>query len=110
MVPPKLKPGDNTHAHNLTMTTPPPKIRLNPEVIFSVLGDETVLLHLKTEEYYTLDETGTRMWQLLTEYCEPEPVIARMLDEFEVDEGTVRSDLNRLITDGKAEGLLDVGE
>jgi len=30
------------------------------------LDQESVLLNLETERYFGLDETGTRMWQLLT--------------------------------------------
>ena len=98
--------------HKPTMTTPHPKIQPNPDVIFQVLDDEAVavLLHLETEEYYTLDETSTRMWQLLIEHGEVEPVIAQMLEEFEVDEATVRHDLTHLIGELREEGLLDVGE
>lgn len=92
------------------MTTHHPTIKLNPNVIFSELDDGTVLLHLETEEYYSLDKTGTRMWQLLGKYGDIEPVIAKMLDEFDVDEATVRRDLNHLLTDCNAEGLLDVSE
>ncbi len=92
------------------MTQPQQKIQPNSDVIFQVLGDETVLLHIKTEEYYTLDETGTRMWQLLAEHGDPEPVIAQLLEEFEVDKATVRRDLTRLIDELRERGLLNAGE
>ena len=87
----------------------PQIFQTNPDVVFQTLEGEAVLLHLKTEEYYTLDETGTRMWQLLIEHSEKEPVIAQMLAEYEVDEATLRNDLTRLIADCKAAGLLAVG-
>ncbi len=92
------------------MTTAQTRIQPNPDVLFQVLDGEAVLLHLKTEEYYSLAETSTRMWQLLIEHGEPEAVIAYMLEEFEVDEATARRDLNELITDCQAEGLLNVHE
>ena len=96
--------------HKPTMATPQPKIQPCPNVIFQDLDGETVLLHIKTEEYYGLDETSTRMWQLLAKYGDPEPVIAHMLEEFEVDEATVRRDLNHFIVELREEGLLDVSE
>ena len=102
-----LYPGE---LHKPTPTPPHSKVQPNPDVIFQILDGEAVLLPLKTEEYYTLDETGTRMWQLLVEHGEPEPVVSQMLEEFEVDEVTVRRDLAHLIGELREEGLLDVGE
>ena len=37
-----------------------------PHVLVRVLDKESVLLNLETERYFGLDETGTRMWQLVT--------------------------------------------
>ena len=91
-------------------TSLPTRVAIPPDVLFQVLEDESVLLSLKTEEYYTLDETGTRMWQLLAEHGDPELVIAQVLEEFEVDEATARRDLAHLIGELREEGLLDVGE
>jgi len=35
-------------------------------VLVRILDRESVLLNLETEQYFGLDETGTRMWQLVT--------------------------------------------
>ncbi len=85
-------------------------VRPNPDIIFQNLEKETVLLHLKTEEYYTLGETSSQMWHLLMEYGEVEPVIARMLAEYNVDEATLRRDLDELISDCCKLGLLSVDQ
>ncbi len=38
----------------------------HPSLVFTRLDDtEAVLLHLDTKRYYTLNETGTRIWELL---------------------------------------------
>ncbi len=77
------------------------------EVLHQELEGETVLLDLKSERYFGLDESGTRIWSLLIELGQPEAVIARMMDEFDVDEGTLRADvaelLNRLLEGGLIE-------
>lgn len=67
-----------------------------------------VLLHLKTERYYGLDETGTRMWQLLEEHGETAPVVQQLLAEYEIDEATIRRDLAMLIERFAESGLLTV--
>ena len=44
------------------------KIKPDPDVVVTELDDkEAVLLHLGTKIYYTLNETGIRIWQLLSE-------------------------------------------
>lgn len=40
----------------------------HPEVITTRLDNqETVLLHLHTQQYYTLNETGSRIWEALAQ-------------------------------------------
>jgi Coenzyme PQQ synthesis protein D (PqqD) len=50
------------------MITLKDKIKPDPDVVVTELDDnEAVLLHLETKMYYTLNETGIRIWQLLSE-------------------------------------------
>lgn len=78
----------------------------NPDVLFAILGGEAVLLHTQTEVYYSLDETSTRMWQLLVENGRPEAVFHLLLEEYEIDEITLQTDLQNFINDCLAENLL----
>ena len=42
-------------------------VQLDPDVVVTELdNNEAVLLHLGTKMYYTLNETGIRIWQLLS--------------------------------------------
>ena len=38
-----------------------------PDVLFRTIGDEAVLLNLRTEMYLGLDPVGTRVWSVLHE-------------------------------------------
>jgi hypothetical protein len=62
-------------------------------VVFQEVEGEVVLLDLEADRYYSLDDVGTRCWQLLVEHGEWERVVSTMLAEFEVDEATLRADL-----------------
>jgi len=42
------------------------RVAVPSHVLVRVLDGESVFLNLETERYFGLDETGTRMWQLLT--------------------------------------------
>jgi hypothetical protein len=72
------------------------------------MGEETVLLHMTNEQYYGLDEVGSRFWQLLREHQTLDPIVAALLDEYEIDEGTLRADLERLVDALADTGLIHV--
>jgi len=42
-------------------------VKLLPDVLSQEVDGETVLLNLNSENYFGLDEIGTRIWQLLQE-------------------------------------------
>lgn len=87
------------------MTTQPSYITLSPEVLFQELEGEAVLLNLANENYYGLDDIGTRIWQLLDEHGgKSELVISQMLAEYHVDEALLRSDMANLLA-----GLAEAG-
>jgi hypothetical protein len=69
------------------------------DVLFQRLGDETVLLNLRTEQYYGLDPVGSRIWQLLEQDGRAEHVLAAMLSEYDVDENTLRADVERIVNE-----------
>jgi hypothetical protein len=77
-----------------------------PGVVFQEIEGETVLLDVEAERYYALDEVGSRCWELLAEHGDLEKVVASMLAEFDVDEATLRSDLEALLEQLSAAGLV----
>jgi hypothetical protein len=82
--------------------------RITTGTLFQVLGEESVLLNLKAEQYYGLDPVGTRMWELLTQNIDIEATIQQLLAEYDTEETTLRSDLRELIEQLVAKGLLEV--
>ena len=83
------------------MTPPAPadaEIHLSPEVLFRELQGEAVLLDLRSQRYFGLDEVGTRIWQLLAELGRREEVLERLLQEFEVDRQTLARDLETFLS------------
>lgn len=59
------------------------------DVILVPVGDAS----LELKGLLTLNETGERMWDLLPQ-CETEEALVRqMLEEYEVDEATLRADV-----------------
>lgn len=75
-------------------------------VVFQQVEGEMILLDLNAEKYFSLDEVGARIWQLLGEHGDVEDVVRAMLAEFDVDAPTLRRDLDELLERLAAAGLL----
>jgi hypothetical protein len=82
------------------------KIVLSDDVLHQELSGETVLLNLKTEHYFGLDPVGTRIWQELGKTASAERVVAQLLTEYEVEEPTLRADVERLLGELLKAGLI----
>jgi flagellar motor component MotA len=52
--------------------------------------DESVLLHLESQQYYSLNETGSRIWQLLTQGHSPDAIAAILTEEWDVAQTEAR--------------------
>lgn len=89
-------------------TAPSTQLVVPAGVLGEIIDGEAVLLHLETGKYFSLNRTGTRMWQLIREST-PEPRIVSMVaEEFSVPEGRVSLDLRVLVSELAARGLVVV--
>ena len=81
-------------------------ITLSPEVISQEVSGETVLLDLESENYFGLDEVGTRIWQLIKETGDLRDIYDTLLEEYEVGEERLQTDLAALLTEIAGLGLV----
>ena len=72
-------------------------ITLSPEVISQEVSGETVLLDLESENYFGLDEVGTRIWQLIKETNDLQAIYQTLLAEYDVSEQRLQQDLDTLL-------------
>jgi hypothetical protein len=77
-----------------------------PNVLVRFLDKESVLLNLETERYFGLDETGTRMWQLVTTSPSVDAAFQQLLEEFDVEAQLLRMNLSELLDRLAEHGLL----
>jgi hypothetical protein len=75
-------------AHSFSM-----RITSAPDVIFQTVGDETVLLNMKTTLYLGLNPVGSRMWITLTGAKSIQAAYESLLAEFDVPPEQLRKDL-----------------
>ncbi len=72
------------------------------------LEGESVLLNLDSERYFGLDETGTRMWSVLSTCKFIEAAYQTLMDEYDVDAQLLRRDLSALVGKLLDQGLFEV--
>ncbi|OLE09742.1 MAG: hypothetical protein AUI36_41315 [Cyanobacteria bacterium 13_1_40CM_2_61_4] len=88
------------------------RVSVAPSVLFQVVGEEAVMLNLKTELFLGLDAMGTRMWTLLTESPSIQLAYNSLLGEYDVEPARLQRELNEFINKLLEQSLieLDPGE
>ena len=84
------------------------RVEVPKHVLVRIVEKESVFLNLETECYYGLDETGTRMWQVVTAAPSIENAYEELLSEFDVEEELLRQNLSELLGRLVELGLLRV--
>jgi hypothetical protein len=84
-------------------------LAVSTDVMIRQVGDEAVLLDLKTERYLGLDGVSNRIWQVLTAGGTIQTAYDTLLAEFEVDPERLRSDLEEFVQQLLQFGLVEQG-
>lgn len=82
------------------------KVSVPADVLARELQGESVLLNLKSETYFGLDEVGTRMWTVLTTSPSVGAAYEVLLAEYDVTPEKLRQDLEDLLRQLVDKGLL----
>ena len=84
------------------------RVIVDPEVLFRVVGEETVILNLKTEQYLGLNDTGTRIWTALANARTLQQAYDEVLAEFDVGREDLKKDMQELLDALIAQRLVEV--
>ncbi|HXY29327.1 MAG TPA: PqqD family protein [Gemmatimonadaceae bacterium] len=83
------------------------RYRIATDALAATLSDGAVLLHLETKRYYTLNETGMRVWVLLEQGNGVDDIVRTLVAEFEVEPDAARREVDRLLEDLIRERLVE---
>jgi hypothetical protein len=83
-------------------------VRIPEHVLVRTVDQELVLLNLDNEEYYGLDEVGTTIWEAVTGAPTLDAAMSTLLEEFDVDADTLTGDVEQLLQQLSARGLVDL--
>ena len=84
------------------------RVRVPDDVLISNLQDESVFLNLDSEQYFGLDNVGTRMFSVLTTSDSIEAAYESLAEEYDVDREVLREDLIVLVEQLLKQGLVIV--
>lgn len=86
------------------------KYALSEQQVSSTLQEENIILQLNKGMYYSMNEVGTFIWDLLKiTPLELEEIVEQVQDNFDIDYYTCKSDVEGIIKDLiKAELLVKV--
>ncbi|MBI4814978.1 MAG: PqqD family protein [Deltaproteobacteria bacterium] len=67
-------------------------------VVTPVTPNETVLLHLDSQRYFTVNSSGSLIWDALGEGLDETAIIERLTRRFEVSAEAASKSVQRLVT------------
>ena len=74
------------------------------------LGGEAVILSLESGQYYSLNDVGTLIWDLVQEPKAVLDVRDAILEEYEIEPERCEKELLEILQDLATEGLIEVGD
>jgi hypothetical protein len=83
------------------------RYRAAPDALAATLSDGAVLLNLRTKRYYSLNETGTRIWQLLLEGRTEEEIVQTLTAEYEVEAAIANQEMQAVIASLRDGALIE---
>ena len=83
------------------------KYQVSPEVLFNKISEEIVILSFSQGYYFTLDEIGSRIWEMLLEESSSVYELAtKLMDEYEVELEKCKGDVQEFIDDMVSKNLI----
>jgi hypothetical protein len=61
------------------------------------VDDQAVLVQLSSNQVYSLNRTGARLWELLSEGSNPAEAYERLLEEFDVPADELRTEVDAFL-------------
>ena len=82
----------------------------NKKTISGRLHDEIIMMDMEQGKYFSLNSTATAIWELLDKPLSAEELCDRLAEEYEVEKEKCIEDVNAILTEMKALGLIKLTE
>ena len=81
----------------------------HPNVVARLVDGEIVLVHLETNRIFTLNVTGTHIWEILNgdeEVGDLQTLERRLQEQYDVDDDVLHADITALLRQFEEEQLM----
>jgi hypothetical protein len=82
----------------------------SPTVVHEAIDGETIILNLDSGFYYSLVETGAKIWDLLASMNSADDVVKKMCLYYEGNDNEIDNTVHSFISELMAEGLIVSGQ
>jgi hypothetical protein len=74
------------------------RFRQSADVSSATHGDRTVLLDLRSEQFFSLDDVGHRIWELLGRQASVDEIVIELVAVYDAPEAAIRTDVEAFVT------------
>jgi hypothetical protein len=82
-------------------------MRRKSDVIAKRLDNATVIVDIPTSRIFELNETGSRIWDLLGDGRDTESIVRCLMDEFDVEHSRATDEVSQLLALLRSQGLIE---
>lgn len=86
------------------------KVKFSEEVFAQEVDGEMVLLDMKSEEYFGMDEVGTAIWRAMQETDNLQEVLEVLTAQYDAEADVLQKDLVAFVGSLAQNGLIEVSE
>lgn len=80
----------------------------NSSIVSTAMDNEAVLLNIDTGDYYTLNTTGSRVWEMIDGTKTVLDLVEEIVSRFEVSKDKAREDILNLLKELMKENLVEL--
>jgi hypothetical protein len=82
----------------------------SPNIVHETVGNETIVVHLDTGNYYSLTGSGAEIWTMVNGAASVAAICAELGRRYERAEDDIRDDVETFVADLEGEDLIEDGE
>ncbi|GAC1478120.1 MAG: hypothetical protein NVS1B4_21620 [Gemmatimonadaceae bacterium] len=83
-----------------------PRFTVSPDALAAHLPGEAVVLNVSTRQYFRLNATAAAVVTVLAQESDPDDIVDRVCDEFEVERAVAAREVDRTLTELVTHGLV----
>lgn len=83
------------------------RYRPTSDALFATLSDGAVVLDIQTKKYFSLNDTGARIWALIREGLNTNDIVSVLLGEYDVSASAAREAVSALVASLASQRLIE---